>query len=104
MEYPPLGLRERYILALPPRILAVRNTYMCLMDEDGDESEGKELFKDEYGIAHYRINASAVGNYQIFKLADVWDTDIVVTDKLMRAITSTQPTLSNIFFSELEDE
>ena len=97
-----LGLHESYSLALPPRIRAVRQKYMRLLDEDGDEGEGKELIKDEYGIARYRINASAVGNYRIFKLADVWDTDIIVTEDLMAAIT--RAALSNVFFSEVEED
>lgn len=97
-----LGLHEPYILALPPRIRAVRQEYMHLLDEEGDENEGKELLKDEYGIARYKINSSAVGNYRIFKLADVEDTDIVVTRSLMTAIS--QAALSNIFFSELEED
>ena len=75
---------------------------MRLVDEDGDESEEKELIKDEYGIARYKINASAVGNYRIFKLADVWDTDIIVTDDLMKMISEAQ--MSNVFFAEIEED
>ena len=96
------GIHEEYTLALPPRIRAVREAYMRLLDEDGDESEGKELMKDEYGIALYRINASAVGNYRIFKLADVWDYDIIVTGGLMEAII--KASLHNVFFSEVEED
>lgn len=96
------GIHEEYTLALPPRIRAVREAYMRLLNEDGDKSEGKELIKDEYGIAHYRINASAVGNYRIFKLADVWDYDIIVTEGLMEAIT--KASLHNVFFSEVEED
>ena len=102
LDYAPLGKHEPYILALPPRIRAVRQEYMRLMDESGDESEGKELIKDEYGIARYKINASAVGNYRIFKLADVWDTDIIVTQELMEAISKAR--LSNVFFAEIEED
>ena len=72
------------------------------MDEDGGECEGKELLKDEYGITHYKINASAVGNYRIFKLADVWDNDIIVTQDLMEAIFNAH--LSNVFFAEIEED
>ena len=102
LDYNPLGRHEPYIMALPPRIRAVRQDYMRLMDEDGDEGEGKELIKDEYGIARYKVNASAVGNYRIFKLADVWDTDIIVTGELMEAISNAQ--LSNVFFAEIEED
>ena len=102
LDYKPLGRHEPYIMALPPRIRAVRQEYMRLMDEAGDEGEGKELIKDEYGIARYKINASAVGNYRIFKLADVWDTDIIVTGELMEAISNAQ--LSNVFFAEIEED
>ena len=101
LEDTPVGKREPYILALPPRILAVRQKYMRPMDED-DEFAGKELAKDECGIAHYKVNVSAVGNYRIFKLADVWDTDIIVTHELMKAILSAH--LSNVFFVGLEEE
>ena len=96
------GIHEEYTLALPPRIRAVREAYMRLLDEDGDESEGKELIKDEYGIARYRINASAVGNYRIFKLADVWDYDIIVTHSLKEALA--KAALSNVDFSEVEED
>ena len=102
LDYVPLGRHEPYILALPPRIRAVRQEYMQLIDENGGENEGKELQKDQYGIAHYKINASAVGNYHIFKLADVWDNDIVVTEELMKAISHVA--LSNVFFDELEED
>ncbi len=102
LDYAPLGLHEPYILALPPRIRAVRQEYMRLADEDGDESEGRELIKDEYGIAQYKINASAVGNYHIFKLADVCDTDIIVTQDLKEAVSKAQ--LSNVFFQEIEED
>lgn len=97
-----LGLQEPYSLALPPRIRAVREEYMRPLDEAGDESEGKELVKDEYGIARYKINASAVGNYRIFKLADVWDWDIIVIQDLMEAIS--KAAMSNVFFSEVEED
>lgn len=96
------GIHEAYTLALPPRIRAVREAYTRLLDEDGDESAGRELIKDEYGIARYRINASVVGNYRIFKLADVWDYDIIVTGGLMEAIT--KASLHNVFFSEVEED
>lgn len=102
LTYAPLGRHEPYMLALPPRIRAVRKEYMRLMDADGDESEGWELRKDEYGVAHYRINASAVGNYRIFKLADVWDTDIIVTHEVKEAVCSA--TLHNIYFTRVEEE
>ena len=101
-DYAPLGRHEPYILALPPRIKAVRQEYMRLLDENGDESEGKELIKDEYGIPHYKINASAVGNYRIFKLADVWDNDIIVTRDLMETVSNAD--LSNVFFAEIEED
>lgn len=96
------GIHEEYTLALPPRIRAVREAYMRLLDEDGDDSEGKELMKDEYGTARYRINASAVGNYRIFKLADVWDYDIIVTHSLKEALA--KAALSNVDFSEVEED
>lgn len=96
------GIHEEYTLALPPRIRAVREAYMRLLDEDGGESEGKELIKDEYGTARYRINASAVGNYRIFKLADVWDYDIIVTHSLKEALA--KAALSNVDFSEVEED
>lgn len=96
------GLHEEYTLALPPRIRAVREEYMRLLDENGDESEGKELIKDEYGIALYRINASAVGNYRIFKLADVWDYDIIVTHSLKEVIKKAG--LRNVEFVEVEED
>ena len=97
-----LGRHEPFVLALPPRIRAVRQTYMRLLDENGDETEGKELTKDGYGIAHYRINASAVGNYRIFKIADVCDTDIIVTRDLKQAIE--KAALGNVLFSEVEED
>ena len=75
---------------------------MRLLDENGDETEGKELTKDGYGIAHYRINASAVGNYRIFKIADVCDTDIIVTRDLKQAIE--KAALGNVLFSEVEED
>ena len=100
LDYAPLGRHEPYILALPPRIRAVRQEYMQLPDEYGNE--GKELIKDEYGIAQYKINASAVGNYLIFKLADVMDTDIIVTQDLMEAVSKAH--LSNVFFAEIEED
>lgn len=96
------GIHEEYTLALPPRIRAVREAYMRLLDEDGDDSEGKELMKDEYGTARYRINASAVGNYRIFKLADVWDYDIIVTHSLKEALA--KAALSNVDFSEVKED
>ena len=96
------GIHEEYTLALPPRIRAVREAYMRLLDEDGDESEGKELIKDEYGISLYRINASAVGNYRIFKLADVWDYDIIVTHSLKEVIKKAG--LRNVEFVEVEED
>ena len=102
LDYVPLGKHEPYILALPPRIKAVRQEYMKLMDEFGDESEGQELIKDNYGVARYKINASAVGNYRIFKLADVWDTDIIVTQELMEAVSKAN--LINVFFAEIEED
>ena len=102
LDYAPLGLHEPYILALPPRIRAVRQEYMRLTDEDGDECEGKELIKDEYGVAQYKINASAVGNYRIFKLSDVLDVDIIVTYDLMAAVSNAR--LSNVFFAEIEED
>ncbi|MDO5296541.1 MAG: hypothetical protein Q4F00_07920 [bacterium] len=97
-----LGRHEPYILALPPRIRAVRRVYTRLADEDGDESEGRELCRDEHGLKHYKINASEVGNYRIFKLADVIDTDIIVTRDLQAAIK--KASLVNVCFSEAEED
>ena len=97
-----LGRCEQYILALPPRINAVRRRYTRLLDEDGDEGEGRELVRDEYGAAQYRINSSMVGNYHIFKLAEVCDTDIIVTRELKLAIE--RAALVNVVFSEVEED
>ena len=97
-----LGRHEPYFLALPPRIRAVRQTYMRPLDEDGGTGEGWELSKDEYGIARYRINASEVGNYRIFKLADVCDTDVIVTRDLKEAIA--KAALVNVLFAEVEED
>lgn len=49
-------ISKKYILALPPRI--------CVLNEDGCVEESK------------------IGNYQIFKISDIPDNNIYITDKL----------------------
>ena len=91
------GIHEEYTLALPPRIRAVRKEDMHFEEE----YEAWELNTDEYGIPRYKINALAVGNYRMFKLADVWNYDIIVTKDLKEAFT--KASLQNVFFSEIEE-
>lgn len=100
LDYKPLGRHEPYILALPPRIRAVRKEYMRPLGEDSDE--GQELQKDAYGIPRYKINGAAVGNYRIFKLADVWDDDIIITQDLKEALEKAH--LRNVLLDEVEED
>jgi hypothetical protein len=81
-----LGINETYYLALPPRI-------RCLDDSCPVEFDGCIDSDNIY------IDSSRVGNYKIFKLADVLNNDIIVTSTLKDEIESLH--LEGIFFSPI---
>ena len=91
-----LGIKESYWLALPPRIRCLDYERSVIEKEDNEYLPEKELIRGAKDIV---INSAAVGNYQIFRLADVVNQDIVVVDKLKSALSKAD--LENVYFSKL---
>lgn len=93
------GIKESYWLALPPRINCL-NREMCGIVIENNEF----LWPDEKMQEATRIiiDPSAVGNYKIFKLANVVNQDIIVTEEVKWAVE--QAKLENIYFEKLEGD
>lgn len=68
-----VGMREPYWLALPPRI-------DCL------DIPRSEIDEDTMNAEQIVINTSKIGRYDIFKLAGVANLEIIVTEKLAKAL------------------
>ncbi len=80
------GVREKYYLALPPRI-------KCL-DMTRTKLTGRGTAEEIY------IDSHRVGNYRIFKPADVRNCDIIVTSELAENINQIDPVGINFFPTE----
>ena len=91
-----LGYKEKYWLALPPRIKCLDLERSVIETEDNEFLPPKELMREAKNIA---IDPEAVGNYHIFKLADVVNQEIIVDEDLKDVLEKAQ--LKNVHFSEL---
>lgn len=85
-----IGLRERYWLALPPRIRCLNRQASRFVEDDAALPKATKIV----------INPSKVGNYQIFCLEEVVNRDLIVTEWLKEKIEAAH--LENVYFAELE--
>lgn len=97
--FSPLGLKEYYYLALPPRINCLNWDESGIQTEDNEFLAPTELMREAEDIV---INEYAVGNYKIFKLANVTNQEIIVTEEIKTAVETAN--LENVYFAELKGE
>ena len=97
--FSPLGLKEYYYLALPPRINCLNWDESGVQTEENEFLAPTELMREAEDIV---INEYAVGNYKIFKLANVTNQEIIVTEEIKNAIETAN--LKNVYFAELKGE
>lgn len=84
---------EPYFLALPPRLRCLDMEKSIFAEADDDEP-----LKDAERMV---IRTSSIGRYEIFKVADVVNQEIIVT-KSMKCVLEKE-NLENLFFYELEE-
>lgn len=94
-----LGLKEYYYLALPPRINCLNWDKSNVQIEENEFLVKNELIHEAEDIV---INEYAVGNYKIFKLANVTNQEIIVTEEIKNAVENAK--LENVYFAELKGE
>lgn len=82
--------RKRYWLALPPRI-------RCLNCRESQFVNADSVLPKATKIV---INPSKTGNYQIFRIAEVVNRDLIVTEELKEKLMAAN--LENIYFEMLE--
>lgn len=97
--FSPLGLKEYYYLALPPRINCLNWDESGVQTEDNEFLAPSELMREADDIV---INEYAVGNYKIFKLVNVTNQEIIVTEEIKTAVETAN--LKNVYFAELKGE
>lgn len=93
------GTKEYYYLALPPRINCLNWDESDVQTEENEFLMKNELMREAEEII---INGYAVGNYKIFKLANVTNQEIIVTEEIKNAVE--QANLENVYFAELKGE
>lgn len=92
-----LGIKEYYYLALPPRINCLNWDESNIQAEENEFLTKGELIQEAEDIV---INDYAVGNYKIFKLANVTNQEIIVTEEIKNIIEEAK--LENVYFAELK--
>ena len=92
-----LGIKEYYYLALPPRINCLNWDESDVQTEENEFLTKRELMQEAEKIV---INDHAVGNYKIFKLANVTNQEIIVTEEIKNVIEKAK--LENVYFAELK--
>ena len=86
LTFASVGIREPYWLALPPRIncLDFENTKKEEMIEE--DVEGLMPWERMREVTVIKIIPSNVGNYKVFRLAEVVNQHIIVTEDLKNAL------------------
>ena len=86
LTFASVGIREPYWLALPPRIncLDFENTKKEEMIEE--DVEGLMPWERMREVNVIKISPSNVGNYKVFRLAEVVNQHIIVTEDLKNAL------------------
>lgn len=97
LSCPELGLQEDYWLALPPRIKCLDLERSQIEVEENEFLTKEELMRTAVKIV---IDSSGVGNYRIFKLAEVTNQEIIVTEEAKEALKIAG--LDNVNFIALE--
>ena len=83
-----MGIAEDYFLALPPRINCL-DEERSLIVESKSARLAKKIFIDE----------EKIGRYEIFKLADFENQDIIITERLKEVLAANN--FENLYFSEM---
>lgn len=100
LTFAPLGIKEIYWLALPPRINCLDFTYLeqnnCLETEDNEYLLPWELQRE---VRKIKVIESNVGNFKIFKLAGVLNQEIIVNERLKKVLD--KHGFENVYFDQL---
>lgn len=92
-----LGLRERYWLALPPRIRCLNLSKSEFEIEDNEYVDDEDKFRE---VSKIVISPRATGNYKIFKLPMEYENQEIIVREDLRSAIGVQ-SLSNVYFTEL---
>lgn len=95
LEDAELGVSERYELILPPAIPALDLARSTLQERAYDGT----VIRTAEDIV---IDSAAVGRLQYFRLRDVTNTELIITEHLKEALTAAR--LENVHFSALKDQ
>lgn len=76
LTFKEFGIEEIYWLALPPRINCIDTNKSEIYIEEDESLEEYEKIKE---VKKLVINPNMVGNYKIFKLANVVNDEIIIT-------------------------
>ena len=93
------GIAEDYCMALPPRIHCLdveRSTFIAREEEDNEQPIERRCEVSKIVIAQKKI-----GRYDIFKIANAVNQEIIVTERLKNALDA--GAFENMFFYELEE-
>lgn len=95
LEDAELGISERYELILPPAIQALDMARSALQERAYDGT----VIRTATDIV---IDPAAIGRLQYFRLRDVTNTELIVTEQFKEALEAAR--LENVHFSALKDQ
>ena len=98
LTYPDLGIREQYWLALPPRINCLDMESSEVITEDNEYLDESELMREAKKIV---IVPPQLGRYNIFRLANVVNDEIIVTEEFKKMLE--KENFENVYFADLEE-
>lgn len=93
------GIAEDYCMALPPRIHCLdveRSTFIAREEEDS-----RQPIERRCEVSKIVIAPKKVGRFDIFKIANAVNQEIIVTERLKNALDA--GAFENMFFYELEE-
>ena len=86
LTFASVGIREPYWLALPPRINCLDFENIKKEEMTEEEVEGLMPWERMREVNVVKIIPSNVGNYKVFRLAEVVNQHIIVTEDLKNAL------------------
>ena len=98
LTYSDVGISEQYWLALPPRINCLDMDSSEVIQEDNEYLDESELMREVRKIV---IIPSQLGRYNIFRLANVVNDEIIVTEEFKEMLEKEK--FENVYFADLEE-
>ncbi len=93
------GIVEEYYLALPPRIDCLDSGRSIFVV--GEEEDNRQPFERRCEVSKIVIARKKIGRFDIFKIANSVNQEIIVTERLKNALE--RESFENLYFNELEE-